>query len=105
MQDPDVSDILVNGTSTGITGAGSADDATIDAAVERLRRHTKLPIAVGFGIKTPAQAAAVARHADAAVVGSAIVERVASALDGGGDPVRSVHDLVRDLAAGVRSAR
>jgi tryptophan synthase alpha chain len=90
---------------TGITGAGSADDQAIGAAVERLRRHTALPIAVGFGIKTPAQAAAVARHADAAVVGSAIVERVATALDEGGDPVGSVQSLVRDLAAGVRDAR
>ena len=90
---------------TGITGAGSADNQAIEAAVERLRRHTTLPIAVGFGIKTPEQAAEVARHADAAVVGSAIVERVSAALDNGGDPVDSVHDLVRDLAAGVRDAR
>ncbi len=90
---------------TGITGAGAADNQAVEAAVERLRRHTTLPIAVGFGIKTPAQAAAVARHADAAVVGSAIVERVAAALDEGSDPVGSVHGLVRDLAAGVRDAR
>jgi tryptophan synthase alpha chain len=90
---------------TGITGAGSADDKAVAAAVERLKRHTSLPIAVGFGIKTPEQAAAVARHADAAVVGSAIVERVAAAVADGGDPVGSVHGLVRDLSAGVRSAR
>ena len=90
---------------TGITGAGSADNQAITAAVERLRRHTTLPIAVGFGIKTPEQAAEVARHADAAVVGSAIVERVASAVAGNGDAVADVHSLVRDLATGVRQAR
>lgn len=90
---------------TGITGAGSADNQAITAAVERLRRHTSLPIAVGFGIKTPEQAAEVARHADAAVVGSAIVERVASAVANDGDAVADVHGLVRDLAAGVRQAR
>lgn len=90
---------------TGITGAGSADNQAITAAVDRLRRHTSLPIAVGFGIKTPDQAAEVARHADAAVVGSAIVERVASAVANDGDAVADVHSLVRDLASGVRQAR
>ncbi len=90
---------------TGITGAGSADNQAVASAVERLRRHTPLPIAVGFGIKTADQAAEVARHADAAVVGSAIVERVASAVTNGGDPVADVLGLVRDLATGVRQAR
>ena len=90
---------------TGITGAAGAGENVIAAAVGRLKRHTSLPVAVGFGIKTPDQAAAVARHADAAVVGSALVERVRAALDDGGDPVAAVLDLVAALADGVRRAR
>ncbi len=94
---------------TGITGTASAADADITAAVERLRRHTDLPIAVGFGIKTPEQAAAVARVADAAVVGTAIVKRVADNLDETGTALPqladSVLDLVKELAEGVRGAR
>jgi tryptophan synthase alpha chain len=93
----------------GITGTAAASDQAIAAAVERLRRHTGLPIAVGFGITTPEQAAAVARVADAAVVGSAIVGRVAAALDEQGRPqpglVDEVLALVGRLAAGVRTAR
>lgn len=58
---------------TGITGAASADDSAVAAAVARLRAKTTLPVAVGFGIKTPAQAAAIAQVADASVVGSALV--------------------------------
>ncbi|NNG05051.1 MAG: tryptophan synthase subunit alpha [Inquilinus sp.] len=93
----------------GITGTDSAADADIAAAVARLRRHTDLPIAVGFGIKTPEQAAAVAEVADAAVVGSAIVDRIAKNLDAA-DKARSglvddVLSLVSALAGGVRSAR
>ena len=84
---------------TGITGTVSASEAAVEQAVRRLKTHTKLPVAVGFGIKTPAQAAAVARHADAAVVGSAVVELVAK-----GD-VAKVHAFVAELAKGVRGAR
>jgi tryptophan synthase alpha chain len=87
---------------TGITGAQKANDAAAAEAVARLRRHTRLPIAVGFGIRTPEQAATIARVADAAVVGTALVERAAA---GGGDPVGSVLGLVGDLAAGIASAR
>ncbi len=94
---------------TGITGAGAATETAIEAAVERLRRHTRLPLAVGFGIKSPPQAAAVARHADAAVVGSAIVDRIVANLDveGRAKPglVDDVLGFVRGLADGVRSAR
>lgn len=93
---------------TGITGAGSATDQAISAAVERLRAATDLPIAVGFGIRTPAAAAAVARVADAAVVGSAIVQRLADSLVDGkptADSVPQTLALVRDLAEGVRAAR
>jgi tryptophan synthase alpha chain len=93
---------------TGITGTKSASAQSIEAAVARLRRHSELPVAVGFGIRTPEQAAAVARVADAAVVGSALVQRVAAALDQGEarlDLMEAVLDGVRDLARGVRSAR
>jgi tryptophan synthase alpha chain len=94
---------------TGITGAASADQASVAAAVARLRRHTTLPIAVGFGIKTAAQAAAIAGVADAAVVGSAIVERIAANLDAEGRAKpglpAAVHGLVAELAEGVRGAR
>ncbi|MDP6954060.1 MAG: tryptophan synthase subunit alpha [Alphaproteobacteria bacterium] len=90
---------------TGITGAGAADHDAVAAAVGRLKGHTDLPVAVGFGIKTPEQAAAVARHADAAVVGSAFVDRIAVAERDGGDAVEAVVELVEALAAGVRGAR
>jgi len=91
----------------GITGTRSAGDAEVKEAVERLKRHTELPVAVGFGIKTPEQAAAVARVADAAVVGSALVSRVADrvAAGGAGNAAEEVLGLVRQLAAGVRGAR
>ncbi len=76
-----------------------------DAAVLRLRAHTALPVAVGFGIKTPEQAAEVARVADAAVVGSALVRRVSDNLDGHGGAgpgvVPAVVDFVRGLAHAV----
>jgi tryptophan synthase alpha chain len=88
----------------GITGTAAPDLRAVDAAVRRLRRQTDLPVAVGFGIRRPEQAAAVARLADAAVVGSALVEAVAEALAKGTDAVAAVHNLVRTLAAGVRSA-
>ena len=93
----------------GITGTKSAATDTIIAAVARLKRHTSLPVAVGFGIRTPAQAQEIARIADAAVVGSALVDRIASALDASGkatpDLVGAVLGDVRALAQGVRHAR
>jgi len=90
---------------TGITGARTPEVADVAAAVARLRRHTDLPIAVGFGIKTAVQARAIAEIGDAVVVGSALVSVIA-ALDGAerGDVVGSVLALVRELAAGVRAA-
>ncbi len=94
---------------TGITGATGAAATTTGEAVARLQRHTALPVAVGFGIKTPADAADVVRVADAAVVGSAIVDRVKANLDetGAARPglVDDVLALVGDLAQGVRGAR
>ena len=89
---------------TGITGAAAVDVDPVSRAVERLRRHTELPIAVGFGIKNAEHAAAVARIADAAVVGSALVERVANA-SSPAEAVSDVHRLVGVLADGVRGAR
>ncbi|MBK5910960.1 tryptophan synthase subunit alpha [Rhodothalassium salexigens] len=88
----------------GVTGSKSAAGADIDAAVARLRRQTDLPIAVGFGIRTADQAGAVARSADAAVVGSAIVNVVKAHL-GRPDLVDAVSRFVADLSAGVRAAR
>jgi tryptophan synthase alpha chain len=93
----------------GITGTRSADTAEVAAAVARLRQITELPIAVGFGIRTPAQAAAVARAADAVVVGSVLVQGVAHNLgpDGGAAPglIDAVLAEVRALSDGVRRAR
>jgi tryptophan synthase alpha chain len=93
----------------GITGTKSATEESVRSHVERIKRHTKLPVGVGFGIKTPEQAAAVARHADAAVVGSAIVDQVKVALDAEGRPkpelVPGVLAFVKSLAEGVRSVR
>ncbi len=94
---------------TGVTGTATAAVADIEAAVNRIARHTDLPIAVGFGIKTPDQAARVARLADAVVVGSALVGKVVENLDENGKPgpglVKSVLDFAKDLANGVRDAR
>ena len=94
---------------TGITGTQSAETSNIADAVARIRRFTDLPVAVGFGVKTPEQAAEIARVADAAVVGSAIVQRIADAPKGGegnsSDLVESVLGFVRELAAGVHQAR
>ena len=67
---------------TGITGTASAQSADIESALARLKRHTDLPIAVGFGIKNAEQVAEIQEHADAAVVGSAIVSAMAETLDG-----------------------
>ncbi len=91
---------------TGITGTRSAEGGDVRAAVARLKRHTDLPVAVGFGIKTPEQAAAIAEAADAAVVGSALVEQVRANLaeDGRAGPnlVNQVLASVSALAQGVR---
>ncbi|HEX6440706.1 MAG TPA: tryptophan synthase subunit alpha [Stellaceae bacterium] len=93
----------------GTTGSRSADATSVRAAMARLRRFTQLPIAVGFGIRTPAQAAEVANAADAAAVGTALVDRLAFNLDANGKAkpglVEAVHADIRALAAGVRSAR
>lgn len=84
----------------GVTGTGSASSTAIEDAVTRIRRHTDLPVCVGFGIRTPDQAADVARLAEGAVVGSAIVQVLAES-----KTVEAPLALVKDLAAGVRAAR
>jgi tryptophan synthase alpha chain len=93
----------------GITGTRSAAFDDLAAAIPRVRRATPLPIAIGFGVKTPAQAAEAVRIADAAVVASALIETLAASLDAAGRPapdtVRRVLDQVRALAEGVRGAR
>lgn len=90
---------------TGITGVGVVGSDSVSSAVRRLRAHTDLPIAVGFGIRTPEQAESIARHADAAVVGSALVDQVTDGIAEGRDPVKAVLSLTSDLAGGVRQAR
>jgi tryptophan synthase alpha chain len=93
---------------TGITGTTAADEAAVKDAVARLRRHTRLPIAVGFGIRTPEQARAIGAHCDAAVVGSAIVDIIAGGIGGGGEINRrlsvEVLEFVKSLATGVHGA-
>ena len=94
---------------TGVTGTASASREAIAQAVARLRRHTGLPLAVGFGLKTATQIAEVAGLADAAVVGSAIVQRLASGLDPTGRApaglAADVLGFVKELSAGVRETR
>ena len=88
----------------GVTGAGSATTQHVSEAIARLRRHTDLPISVGFGIRTPEQAANIARLADGVVVGSALVDKIANA-SSGEQAVYVVLALWSALAEGVRSAR
>ena len=86
----------------GITGLQQAQQSSIEAAVSRLKAATDLPVAVGFGIRTPEQAAAVAAVADGVVVGSAIVELVAAS---GSDAPAVVSAYVRSLSTAIASAR
>ncbi len=94
---------------TGVTGAAIPDYSKVGAAVERIKRHTPLPVAVGFGVKSAASAAAIAAHADGVVVGTALIDALKSSLDANNratpGTVEAVASLVRDLAQGVRSAR
>jgi tryptophan synthase alpha chain len=94
---------------TGITGAAAANSSAVGEAVARIKRHTTLPVCVGFGIKTPEAAQAVAGRADGAVVGTALVDALRGSLDGQGratdKTVRAVADLAASLAQGVRGAK
>lgn len=89
----------------GVTGEKAAEASAIAPAVEKVRAASGLPVAVGFGIRTPSQAAAVARVADAAVVGSALVDAVAEAVAQNRDAVANVLDAAGALGMAVRHAR
>jgi tryptophan synthase alpha chain len=92
---------------TGVTGGAIADYGAVGEAVARIKRHTQLPVAVGFGVKTAQDAIQIAGSADGVVVGSALVERIRLSLDADGQAtektVSAVTSLVAELAAGVRS--
>jgi tryptophan synthase alpha chain len=94
---------------TGITGAATPDPNNVKRAVARIKRHTALPVAVGFGVKTAEHARAIAEGADGVVVGSVLVDAVKDSLDADGKAttrtVSAVTDLVAQLASGVRSAK
>ena len=94
---------------TGITGSAAADSSAVGQAVARIKRHTALPVCVGFGIRTPDAARAIASHADGVVVGTALVDAVRGSLDGEGrataGTVKAVADLTAALANGVRGAK
>ena len=89
----------------GVTGVKEADAAVVAPHVERVRKASGLPVAVGFGIRTPETAAAIARVADAAVVGSALVDEIAEAVEMNEDVTGRVLLKVSSLAKAVRSAR
>ncbi len=93
----------------GITGTAAPDATKVGRAVARIKAHTPLPVAVGFGVRTPEQAAAIGAEADAVVVGSALVQAVERSLDAEGrataGTVEAVTALVSSLAGGVRRAK
>jgi tryptophan synthase alpha chain len=109
--------VVLNNTSgfvyyvsiTGITGSAAPDAAKVSTAIARIKRHTALPVAVGFGVKTAASARAIAEDADGVVVGSALVDALRQSLDKNGkagpNTVKAVTDLVAQLAQGVRAAK
>jgi tryptophan synthase alpha chain len=105
--------VIAQGTSgfvyyvsvAGVTGVKEAVAGDVAPAVARVRAACNLPVAVGFGVRTPERAAEIARVADAVVAGSVLVDEVAAALDAGADPVARVLDKVRRLSDAVRGAR
>jgi tryptophan synthase alpha chain len=94
---------------TGITGSAVPDAARVSEAVARIKRHTDLPVAVGFGVRNAQNARAIAQGADAVVVGSALIEKLRDSLDAQGRAtpatVKAVSALAAELADGVRSVR
>jgi tryptophan synthase alpha chain len=94
---------------TGITGAATPDFGRVATSVERIKRHTPLPVVVGFGVKSGAHAAAVAKGADGVVVGSALIDALKGTLDAQdratSRTVEAVTTLVKELSEGVRSAK
>ena len=93
---------------TGITGSATPDASRVSEAVARIKRHTTLPVAVGFGVRTAARARAIAAGADGVAVGTALIDALRESLDADGKAtprtVGAVTALVRELADGVRSA-
>ena len=91
----------------GITGTKAPDLASVEANVTRLRKHTPLPICVGFGVKSAEQARTIAKNADGVVVGSALVSAIEKSLTNAGkatsNTAKAVHQLVAEIAQGVRS--
>lgn len=104
--------VVLNGSSgfvyyvsvAGVTGSGSASMEQLDEAIARLKRHTELPLCIGFGIRTPEHAAEVARRAEGVVVGSALIDQIAAAANAEA-AVQGVLSLCQALAQGVQSAR
>ena len=93
---------------TGITGAAIKSRAAVGEAVQRIKGHTHLPVAVGFGIKTAEDAAEIGKYSDGVVVGTVLVDAVAKSLDDGkatDRTVAAVRDLVAELAAGAKRAK
>ncbi len=94
---------------TGITGSASAATSDVASAVARIKRHTKLPVCVGFGIRTPEAARDIAQAANGAVVGSALIDVLRETLDANSKAttktVPAVADFVSSLAQGVRGAK
>jgi len=94
---------------TGITGSAAPDAGKVHNAVTRIKRHTQLPVAVGFGVRTAKQARAIAQSAEGVVVGSALVDAIKNSLDKNGKAtaktVKAVTALVTELAGGVRGAK
>ncbi len=94
---------------TGITGAAAPNASKVTAAVARIKRHTRLPVAVGFGVRTAARAREIAAGAEGVVVGSALVDALKDSLDKNGKAtprtVKAVAKLVSELAGGVRGAK
>jgi tryptophan synthase alpha chain len=94
---------------TGITGSAAPDTDRVRAAVDRIKRHTRLPVAVGFGVRSAEQAGAIAASADGVVVGSALVNALKGSLDPDGKATArtttAVVDLVAELARGVRASK
>lgn len=105
----DSSGFVYHVSITGITGTRTASAEDLARDIPRVRKATDMPIAVGFGVRTPAQAATVARFADAAVVASALIDKLAAGLDADGKAppaiVEAVLDDVAALAAAVRGER
>jgi tryptophan synthase alpha chain len=94
---------------TGITGSATPNATRVSDAVARIKRHTRLPVAVGFGVRTAQNAREIAQGADAVVVGSALIDRLRASLDEQGrataGTVAAVTALASELADGVRSVR